>query len=198
MKVSYTFLHSNSICHKCSARPSSGERRMIGAPNLLFFICKDDITHFIFYKGDTAVAWWNTWETLKTNKQTNKQKQKHHNFGIKKHEISYLDAKNEITLTMVKYFFPFHRRFGASLVMLIYLSNFLFPSFFPFNFLFLFFSFSLSFPIFFLSFFCVPLVTLGGPSPQGPQDTSLLSVWINAINWDTRSFQLNNVGRHSN
>ena len=73
IKVSYTFLYSNSICHKCSAlAPGPGPHGDGGNRGVmvLFSICQDDITSFFFsfflfspHKGGTTEAWWNTVET---------------------------------------------------------------------------------------------------------------------------------------
>ena len=119
--------------------------------------------------------------------------------GIKEHDISYLDTKNEISLKMFIVFISFRRQFGAPevffpwapslrlklygapLVMLTYLFFFLAPSFFhlffplfsSFFFLSFFSSLSVSFPFLFSFFLAPPLVTPEGPSPKAPEDTPL-------------------------
>ena len=40
-------------------------------------------------------------------------KQRNHNYGIKEHNISYLDTNNEISLKMFIVFISFRRQFGA-------------------------------------------------------------------------------------
>ena len=126
IKVSYTFLDSNSICHKCFAP-------------------------VLTVGGGGGI-------------QEKRKRNQHHNFGIKEPDISYLDATNEISLTMFSDFFPFPvnlapLKFFFSLEPLS--CFFLLPSF-PF------FSLSLSFFPFPFPFFWRPFRNPGGPRPPKP------------------------------
>ena len=52
-------------------------------------------------------------ERKKERKKKKRIKQRNHNYGIKEHDISYLDTKNEISLKMFIIFISFRRQFGA-------------------------------------------------------------------------------------
>ena len=136
----------------------------------------------------------------KKKKKERKRLKQNHNYGIKEHNISFLDTKNEISLKMFVVFISFRRQFGAPevflplspslrlklhgapLVMLTFLYffflaplSFIFPFFFPsfplFSFIFPLFLFL--FLSFFLSFWRPPLVTPEGMGPKAPPDTPL-------------------------
>ena len=80
---SLTFLHSNSDCHICSAPARDG------VPYLILFPFSRRYHELFFPQGGTAEVWWNTGDKLKN-----------HNYRIKEHNISYLDTKYEVSLTM--------------------------------------------------------------------------------------------------
>ena len=53
-------------------------------------------------------------ERKKRKKKKRKRiKQRNHTYGIKEHDISYLDTKNEISLKMFIVFISFRRQFGT-------------------------------------------------------------------------------------
>ena len=210
IKISYTFLDSNSIYHKCFASALMGEGEgSIGAP--YFSICQDDILRACFTKRALLPRRGGIQEKRKRNQ--------HHNTGIKEHDISYLDATNEISLTMFSDISPFpanlaplkcfflwnpYLRFklhGALLFMLIYFPLFFFLSFFflvPLSFFFLSFSFFSSFsslsPSFFhflflfSFFFGAPFVTEGGGA--GLKSPSEIRPWVYYSTSSTTMVQL--------
>ena len=49
----------------------------------------------------------------KKERKRKRIKQRNHNYGIKEHDISYLDTKNEISLKMFIVFISFRRQFGV-------------------------------------------------------------------------------------
>ena len=117
--------------------------------------------------------------------QEKRKRCQHHYYGIMEHNISYLDAKIEISCSLIPpppfspliwrpwRFLPWTsclrlKLHGAPLVILIYLSHFLFSFLSPLS---PFFSFLLSLSFFFL--FGALMVTPGARAPKAPQDTSL-------------------------
>ena len=58
---SLTFLHSNSICHMCSA-PALGVG-VTGRHVYFFFHFQDNYHELLFPQGATAEVWWNTGDT---------------------------------------------------------------------------------------------------------------------------------------
>ena len=71
----------------CSALPPRGGGD--GVPYLILFQFLRRYQELFFPQGGTTEVWWNTWDTLKN-----------HNFRKKEHNISYVDTKYEISLTM--------------------------------------------------------------------------------------------------
>ena len=93
--VSYTFLDPNSICHKCFA-PVLGGGVILGAIFTSFlYLSRRYITSF-FLQGQLCGVI-----------QEKRKRNQHHHFEIKEPDISYLDATNEISLTMFSDFSPF-------------------------------------------------------------------------------------------
>ena len=157
---------------------------VIRAPYLLLFLFVKTIYYELFSPTRAALP-------RRGVIQEKRQRNQHNNFGIKEHDISYLDATNEISLTMFSNFslslsiwrpWSFFSleplltletawrpsRHVDSLSFIPFLSCPLFLSLFSF-FSSFFFSLSLflSFPLFLFSF-GNPFVTSGGPGPQSP------------------------------
>ena len=203
------------LSHMFYPKPHEG---VIGAPHLLLFPFVKTISQtfptmrhcwgVVDYRRDVKKKRKNGLQERRKKKKERKKrkkekrkriKQRNHNYGIKEHDISYLDTKNKISLKMFLVFIPFRRQFGPPEVFfpwasacawncMVPLSScwftfifvFLASSFFHFFFLFPCFSSFLSLSLFlflFLSLFLFlapPLVTPEGPGPQSPSpDTPL-------------------------
>ena len=93
---------------------------MIGAPDLLLFPFVKMISRAFSYKA-ALLSCGGLQEKRKKRERKKERKKKrkrkrikqNHNYGIKEHDISYLDTKNEISLKMFIVFISFRRQFGA-------------------------------------------------------------------------------------